>query len=231
MRIATIWIKQSDWLKIRNGHGILIYSAGQGLNTVFNIIAVIRIALIWNILKLVDVSPLTYMWTMMAKTSLHIRAEWSSELLLLTYRTIGYYKNVSTRLCSMRSISLAFMFTYDVTIFAHNHHHISYVCRFLLIAHGQHNKILPLPLSGQIQQTTNSSYFFSSSSSSENRIWHQVSWKLSPEEETICMKWQILFSGIRYENTPIQIYRKFHLKNWNFSDTKNQIFFTFLLKT
>ena len=29
--IATVWIKQSDWLKIRSGHGILIYSAGQGL--------------------------------------------------------------------------------------------------------------------------------------------------------------------------------------------------------
>ena len=29
--IATIWIKQSDWLKIRSGCGILIYSAGQGL--------------------------------------------------------------------------------------------------------------------------------------------------------------------------------------------------------
>ena len=29
--ISTTWIKQSDWLKIGNGHGILIYSAGQGL--------------------------------------------------------------------------------------------------------------------------------------------------------------------------------------------------------
>ena len=29
--IATIWIKQSDWLKIRNGCGILIYSAWQAL--------------------------------------------------------------------------------------------------------------------------------------------------------------------------------------------------------
>ena len=29
--ISTIWIKLSEWLKIRNGHGILIYSAGQGL--------------------------------------------------------------------------------------------------------------------------------------------------------------------------------------------------------
>ena len=29
--IATIWIKWSDWLKIRSGSGILIYSAGQGL--------------------------------------------------------------------------------------------------------------------------------------------------------------------------------------------------------
>ena len=29
--ISTTWIKQSDWLKIRNGHGILIYSAGQRL--------------------------------------------------------------------------------------------------------------------------------------------------------------------------------------------------------
>ena len=29
--IATIRVKLSDWLKIRNGHGILIYSAGQGL--------------------------------------------------------------------------------------------------------------------------------------------------------------------------------------------------------
>ena len=28
--IATIWIKQFDWLKIRSGHGILIYSVGQG---------------------------------------------------------------------------------------------------------------------------------------------------------------------------------------------------------
>ena len=29
--MATIWIKKSDWLKIRSGRGILIYSAGQGL--------------------------------------------------------------------------------------------------------------------------------------------------------------------------------------------------------
>ena len=27
-----MWIKLSDWLKIRNGCGILIYSAGQGLS-------------------------------------------------------------------------------------------------------------------------------------------------------------------------------------------------------
>ena len=31
--ISTTWIKQSDWLKIGNGRGILIYSAGQGLTT------------------------------------------------------------------------------------------------------------------------------------------------------------------------------------------------------
>ena len=30
--VSKIWIKKSDWLKIRNGCGILIYSAGQGLN-------------------------------------------------------------------------------------------------------------------------------------------------------------------------------------------------------
>ena len=30
--IAKILIKYSDWLNIRSGHGILIYSAGQGLN-------------------------------------------------------------------------------------------------------------------------------------------------------------------------------------------------------
>ena len=29
--MSTIWIKYSDWLKIGNGRGILIYSAGQGL--------------------------------------------------------------------------------------------------------------------------------------------------------------------------------------------------------
>ena len=29
--LSTIWIKSSDWLKIRNGRGILIYSAWQGL--------------------------------------------------------------------------------------------------------------------------------------------------------------------------------------------------------
>ena len=29
--MSTIWIKLHDWLKIRNGHGILIYSVGQGL--------------------------------------------------------------------------------------------------------------------------------------------------------------------------------------------------------
>ena len=29
--ISTIWIKESDWLTIRSGCGILIYSAGQGL--------------------------------------------------------------------------------------------------------------------------------------------------------------------------------------------------------
>ena len=31
--IATIWIKLSDWLKIRSGSGILIYSAWQGLKS------------------------------------------------------------------------------------------------------------------------------------------------------------------------------------------------------
>ena len=32
--MATIQIKRTDWLKIRSGGGILIYSAGQGLNTI-----------------------------------------------------------------------------------------------------------------------------------------------------------------------------------------------------
>ena len=31
--MATIQIKQSDWLKLRSECGILIYSAGQGLST------------------------------------------------------------------------------------------------------------------------------------------------------------------------------------------------------
>ena len=31
--ISKIWIKLSDWLKIGKGRGILIYSAGQGLNS------------------------------------------------------------------------------------------------------------------------------------------------------------------------------------------------------
>ena len=34
--IATIKIKKSDWLKMRSGHGILIYSAGQGLIEAFH---------------------------------------------------------------------------------------------------------------------------------------------------------------------------------------------------
>ena len=34
--IATIRIKQSDWVKIRSGCGILIYSAGQGLMGIIN---------------------------------------------------------------------------------------------------------------------------------------------------------------------------------------------------
>ena len=34
--IATIQIKLSDWLKIQSGHGILICSAGQGLNSAFD---------------------------------------------------------------------------------------------------------------------------------------------------------------------------------------------------
>ena len=29
--VSTTWIKQSDWLKYKNGRGILIYSEGQGL--------------------------------------------------------------------------------------------------------------------------------------------------------------------------------------------------------
>ena len=33
---SKIQIKKSDWLKIRNGRGILIYSAGQGLIYVYN---------------------------------------------------------------------------------------------------------------------------------------------------------------------------------------------------
>ena len=32
--VSTILIKQTDWLTIRNGHGMLIYSTQQGLNTV-----------------------------------------------------------------------------------------------------------------------------------------------------------------------------------------------------
>ena len=31
--LSTMWIKGSDWLKIRRGWGILIYSAWQGLST------------------------------------------------------------------------------------------------------------------------------------------------------------------------------------------------------
>ena len=30
--VSTVWIKYSAWLKIRSGHGILIYSTGQGLS-------------------------------------------------------------------------------------------------------------------------------------------------------------------------------------------------------
>ena len=49
------------------------------------------------------------------------------------------------------------------------------------------------------------------------------------------MEYQALFflkKWKHYENTPIQIYGKFHLqKNWKFSDKKTQIFFIFLLKT
>ena len=30
--MSTMWIKESDWLKIRSGRGILIYSAWQELN-------------------------------------------------------------------------------------------------------------------------------------------------------------------------------------------------------
>ena len=30
--VSTTWIKKSDWQKIRSGHGILIYSAWQGLS-------------------------------------------------------------------------------------------------------------------------------------------------------------------------------------------------------
>ena len=33
--ISAIWIKESDWLTIRNGYGILIYSAWQVLRTSF----------------------------------------------------------------------------------------------------------------------------------------------------------------------------------------------------
>ena len=33
--VSKIWIKQSDWLKIRNGRGIIIHSAGQGLRIVW----------------------------------------------------------------------------------------------------------------------------------------------------------------------------------------------------
>ena len=32
--ISTIWIKYSDWLKSTSGHGILIYSAKQGLRAI-----------------------------------------------------------------------------------------------------------------------------------------------------------------------------------------------------
>ena len=32
--VSTTWINWSDWQKIRSGHGILIYSAGQELNIV-----------------------------------------------------------------------------------------------------------------------------------------------------------------------------------------------------
>ena len=37
--------------------------------------------------------------------------------------------------------------------------------------------------------------------------------------------------NVHCENTPSQIYRKFYLQNWKFSEKKNMIFFKFLLKT
>ena len=48
--IATTWIKPSDWLKIRSGHGILIYSTWQGLR-VKGIYGKSFIWYIWNVLK------------------------------------------------------------------------------------------------------------------------------------------------------------------------------------
>ena len=48
--ISTAWIKQSDWLKIENAHGILIYSAGQGLRcpNMVNVAAKNQITLSFN---------------------------------------------------------------------------------------------------------------------------------------------------------------------------------------
>ena len=41
-----------------------------------------------------------------------------------------------------------------------------------------------------------------------------------------------MFSKFHYENTPIQIYRKFHLqKNWKFSDKKTPKTLIFFIKS
>ena len=45
--ISTTWIKLSDWLKIRSGRGLLIYSAWQGLTTKYAVCHITSFYIDW----------------------------------------------------------------------------------------------------------------------------------------------------------------------------------------
>ena len=57
--ISTIWIFESDWLKIGSGHGILIYSAWQGLIKTFVILDTCKYVIIFIIIIIIIVSLIT----------------------------------------------------------------------------------------------------------------------------------------------------------------------------
>ena len=67
--VSTTWIKLSDWLKVRNGHGILIFSAWQWLNA--QIWIILHIYTVWSWSAICWFILLCPVWTFKAMIRLH----------------------------------------------------------------------------------------------------------------------------------------------------------------